>query len=214
MIKNERPPPEPMFSPTGIPYYRTWRAAIRCWLQDPKKRPSMKSVAQILRLPITPPPRLNAAVQVRSENTSKPVPNVMENPAQGSGEELEEEPGSEKETEDNDEGEESEEITYCYCGGDSYGLMVDCCDERCDREWVCATSMIHRWLKCSSQSFSVPLALPRNAFDAPAAVVLPEVRIDSYDCMRFSGQYEQYDLHFIVSLLCVVHSHVDMKGCG
>lgn len=32
--------------------------------------------------------------------------------------------------------EEEEETTYCYCDGPSFGTMVDCCDGRCDREWV------------------------------------------------------------------------------
>lgn len=38
-----------MFAPsTGAPYYPTWRTAIRCWVKEPARRPSMDEVAQLL----------------------------------------------------------------------------------------------------------------------------------------------------------------------
>lgn len=47
--RDERPSTKPMFSSTGTPYYRGWRAAIHCWARDPARRLPMAAVALMLR---------------------------------------------------------------------------------------------------------------------------------------------------------------------
>lgn len=36
------------------------------------------------------------------------------------------------------DGDNDDNRTYCYCDGVSYGEMIACDDENCEREWVCS----------------------------------------------------------------------------
>jgi len=41
------------------------------------------------------------------------------------------------------DGDNDDNRTYCYCDGVSYGEMIACDDENCEREWVCSLISCH-----------------------------------------------------------------------
>lgn len=128
-FKNERPSTEPMFSPAGASYYRTWRAAIRCWVRDPAKRPSMDEVARLLQ-PLEPPrPEPSIAPSTVFQPDDAPVTLSARTDIR-----------PDDEVGGDDEGDE--ETIYCYCERETAGTMIDCSDERCDREWVSLASKV------------------------------------------------------------------------
>lgn len=45
---------------------------------------------------------------------------------------------------DND-GEQDDNRTYCFCDGISYGEMIACDDVNCEREWVCIWFRFRAW---------------------------------------------------------------------
>ncbi len=40
------------------------------------------------------------------------------------------------------DGDNDDNRTYCYCDGVSYGEMIACDDESCEREWVCLSLLL------------------------------------------------------------------------
>lgn len=129
-VDNKRPPTSPMFSPSPAeaPYYRTWRAAIHCWLKDPSKRPSIDEVVQMLQPLEVPTPVPGSAALPALPSDSAPV-GLTESPA-----------GTEASVAGSEEDDEGP--NYCYCKHESIDDMIDCKEAKCDRQWVSNSASI------------------------------------------------------------------------
>lgn len=119
-FKNERPATKPLFSHSGTSYYPAWRAAIRCWVKDPERRPSMDDVAQMLL------PRVPSDLQ-RDESDQCPCSILTPPPTT-------QRPW--KEPEGGHFSDSEAEETQCYCKAPSFGEMVSCDNDECETEWV------------------------------------------------------------------------------
>lgn len=125
--RDERPAMKPMFSPTGIPYYRAWRAAIYCWATTPTRRPPMEDVALMLQPSPTrlrgldSAPRTGALSSMQSLSEAGP-----EHPSLESSDSFEEVEEDDAETGSDGDSSEPSEDTDCYCGGYPDSDMIEC----------------------------------------------------------------------------------------
>lgn len=136
--RDERPTTNPMFSPTGTPYYPAWRVAMYCWAKNPTKRPSMEEVMAMLA-----PTELRDRTQ-QVQDSVKTVTNIMSHvqisesntsPRTSVGEEVEQ--AEDDRPGDGSQSFEDDEDTFCYCGGCSDGSVVRCeSGSECPLQWV------------------------------------------------------------------------------
>jgi len=155
-FRNERPDTEPMFSPTDGPYYPTWRAAIHSWPQDPARRASIDQLVSMLEPSLPPRPMLDLPSAPLTEPEGHPFLN------QAAAHQVSTVTPSTRVVSGEDDGNGRDDLEdeqrYCYCNGPSFGEMVACNDEECDREWFhlpCLGMISHperQWfcLKCEA----------------------------------------------------------------
>lgn len=136
--RDERPATEPMFSPTGVPYYQAWRAAIYSWAKDPTRRPSMEEVARMLK-PISRPMEEPEAAPERAFSGELDVLTET-SPAEESSLGDWDGAGEVGTGPDGDLGadpDEDDEEPYCYCGVVSDGDVIECDSSlECTLRWV------------------------------------------------------------------------------
>lgn len=147
--RNERPPTDPMFSPEGASYYRTWRAAVYCWHKDPSRRPPMEEVVRMLKPPQNIPATIVTSQAPVTETPEEVCAHADGHLPDSSPHSIRRPPidldtfgggkaGSDRELEPEDDDEEKDDGNgYCYCAGDPDENMIQCENASgCLLEWV------------------------------------------------------------------------------
>jgi inhibitor of growth protein 3 len=61
---------------------------------------------------------------------------------------------------------------YCFCGGISYGEMIACDDNRCEKEWVCVSIVLRISRQIDISSLTVPSGMYWAYCTSPWGMVL------------------------------------------
>lgn len=67
---------------------------------------------------------------------------------------------------------EGDDRTYCFCDGVSYGEMIACDDDDCEREWVCVYLLLFIQQHLTASLLLVPPQLYRSRVGPGWIVVL------------------------------------------